>query len=292
MNKTESGVIQRIEEKYPALSKGQKRIGDYITAHIDKAAFMTASRLAQEAGVSESTVVRFAIELEYTGYPQLHRALQEVVRGKLTTVQRMGMSDAMYDEEDLLARVLKADMVNIRRTLDEIDPSEFGEAVNSILEAEHVYVLGMRSAALLSDYLCHYLSFLLPNVASVNPGTRDIFEQLLRVGPKDVLIAVSFPRYSRRTVEAAEFVARRGGRVIALTDSAAAPVAAFAHRRLIAGSNMASFVDSLVAPLSVVNALIVAVSMRRKEETESSFDELERIWAKYGVYTNGTEVKL
>lgn len=287
----ELSLDERIRAGYAGLSRGQRALGDFILKNYERAAFMTAEALASAVGVSESTVVRFACRLGYDGYPRLHRELQELVRSKLTTVQRIEMSAALSDPGDILESVLKADVSNIRRTLDGVDRRAFNAAVDAILSAGHLYVLGLRSSAILSQYLCHYLNFLLPDVVEVT-ASRDIFEQLLRVTDRDVLIAVSFPRYSSRTAEAARYVARKGGRVIAVTDSRAAPVARQAGYCLTASSNMASFVDSLTAPLSLANALIVAVSARRKPQTEAAFAELESLWSRYAVYTDGAEGKL
>ena len=276
-------IQELINSLYPTMSKGHKRISDFIRTDYDKAAFMTASKLGEHVGVSESTIVRYALKLGYDGYPQLQKALQEMIRGRLTTLQRFTMNSDM-DGDTLLQSVLKADMNNIRTTMDNIDTESFQKAVQMVLDASHVYILGLRSASLLADYLGHYLSFILPDIYIVTDGSRDVFEQLLRAGEGDVLIGVSFPRYSTRTLEAASFVRSRGCGLIALTDSINSPLSETADISLIASSNMASFVDSLVAPLSVANALIVAVGMEHKQEAEQSFGELEKIWRHNRVY--------
>lgn len=285
-------IQELINSLYPTMSKGHKRISDFIKTDYDKAAFMTASKLGEHVGVSESTIVRYALKLGYDGYPQLQKALQEMIRGRLTTLQRFTMNSDL-DGDTLLQSVLKADMHNIRTTMDNIDTESFQKAVQMVLEASHVYILGLRSASLLADYLGHYLSFILPNIYIVTDGSRDVFEQLLRAGKDDVLIGVSFPRYSTRTLEAASFVRSRGCGLIALTDSVNSPLSETADISLIASSNMASFVDSLVAPLSVANALIVAVGMEHKQEAEQSFGELEKIWKHNRVYAGAeTEEKI
>jgi len=249
-------LINRINSSYKKMSKGQKLIAEYILNNYDKAAFMTASKLGIKVGVSESTVVRFANLLLYDGYPRLQKALQELIRNKLTTVQRIEMSSDL-NQSIVLRTVLKADMNNIRLTIDEIDNDVFDEIVNEIFHAKQVYVLGLRSSAPLAQFLGYYLNFIFDNVRIVTSGVSDIFEQLMRIGEGDLLIGISFPRYSSRTIEAMSFVKEKKAKVIAITDSLHSPLSISADRCLIARSDMASFVDSLVAPLSIINALIV-----------------------------------
>ena len=278
-------LISKIQTELPGFSKGQKQIARYILEHYDKAAFMTASRLGVTVGVSESTVVRFATELGYNGYPHLQRALQEMIRNKLTSVQRMEVSSDRMGGRDVLRTVLHADTDMIRQTLDEIDRDAFQGAVDALMGAKRIYILGVRSSSALASFLGFYFNLLFENVTLVHTNSvSEIFEQVLRVGPGDVLFGISFPRYSKRTLSAMKYARDRGARVIALTDSQLSPLARVADHVLLARSDMASFVDSLVAPLSVINALIVAVGMSRRDEIEQTFNKLERIWEEYDVY--------
>ena len=277
-------LITKIQSELPGFSKGQKQIARFILEHYDKAAFMTASRLGVTVGVSESTVVRFATELGYDGYPHLQRALQEI-RNKLTSVQRMEVAGDRMGGRDVLQTVLHADTDMIRVTLDEIDRDAFQGAVDALMGAKRIYILGVRSSSALASFLGFYFNLLFENVTLVHTNSvSEIFEQVLRVGPGDVLFGISFPRYSKRTLSAMKYARDRGARVIALTDSQLSPLARVADHVLLARSDMASFVDSLVAPLSVINALIVAVGMSRRDEIEQTFNKLERIWEEYDVY--------
>ena len=278
-------LITKIQSELPGFSKGQKQIARFILEHYDKAAFMTASRLGVTVGVSESTVVRFATELGYDGYPHLQRALQEMIRNKLTSVQRMEVAGDRMGGRDVLQTVLHADTDMIRVTLDEIDRDAFQGAVDALMSAKRIYILGVRSSSALASFLGFYFNLLFENVTLVHTNSvSEIFEQVLRVGPGDVLFGISFPRYSKRTLSAMKYARDRGARVIALTDSQLSPLARVADHVLLARSDMASFVDSLVAPLSVINALIVAVGMSRRDEIEQTFNKLERIWEEYDVY--------
>ena len=278
-------LITKIQSELPGFSKGQKQIARFILEHYDKAAFMTASRLGVTVGVSESTVVRFATELGYDGYPHLQRALQEMIRNKLTSVQRMEVAGDRMGGRDVLQTVLHADTDMIRQTLDEIDRDAFQGAVDALMGAKRIYILGVRSSSALASFLGFYFNLLFENVTLVHTNSvSEIFEQVLRVGPGDVLFGISFPRYSKRTLSAMKYARDRGARVIALTDSQLSPLARVADHVLLARSDMASFVDSLVAPLSVINALIVAVGMSRRDEIEQTFNKLERIWEEYDVY--------
>ena len=278
-------LITKIQSELPGFSKGQKQIARFILEHYDKAAFMTASRLGVTVGVSESTVVRFATELGYDGYPHLQRALQEMIRNKLTSVQRMEVAGDRMGGRDVLQTVLHADTDMIRVTLDEIDRDAFQGAVDALMGAKRIYILGVRSSSALASFLGFYFNLLFENVTLVHTNSvSEIFEQVLRVGPGDVLFGISFPRYSKLTLSAMKYARDRGARVIALTDSQLSPLARMADHVLLARSDMASFVDSLVAPLSVINALIVAVGMSRRDEIEQTFNKLERIWEEYDVY--------
>ncbi len=283
MSNENQDLMYRINEKYKKMSKGQKLISEYIMNNYEKAAFMTASKLGNKVGVSESTVVRFANMLGYDGYPKLQKALQELIRNKLTTLQRIEMTSDL-DESTLLKSVLKADMNNIRLTLEEVNKDDFDKVVESIFSARNIYILGLRSAAPLAQFMGYYLSFIFDNVRLVTSGINDILEQLVHISPQDLLIGISFPRYARRTVEAVNFAKDKGAKIVAITDAILSPLTSYADYILLARSDMASFVDSLVAPLSLINALIVAVGIRKKPDISSDFLELEKIWDDYQVY--------
>jgi DNA-binding MurR/RpiR family transcriptional regulator len=278
-------LMRTIQLKFSRLSKGQKLIAEYILKHYDKAAFMTAAKLGISVGVSESTVVRFANELGFSGYPKLQKALQELIKNKLTTVQRLEISNNLICEEDALKGVLKSDIENIRTTLEKIDHKIFDQVVNSIFDAKKIYIIGLRSSTALSEFLGFYLNLILDNVNIVAYGMSDIFEQLINISSEDLVIGIGFPRYATRTIEALAYAQSRGTKVVAITDSLLSPLATKADFTLIAQSNMASFVDSLVAPLSVINALIVAVGLREKEKISTTFEDLENIWQEYRVYS-------
>ena len=278
-------ILSVIQNSMPTFSKGQRLIARLILESYDKAAFMTASKLGKTVNVSESTVVRFAAELGYDGYPSMQKALQEMIRNKLTSIQRIEVANDRIGNQDILSMVMQSDIEKIRMTLEETDRASFRQAVDAILSAHRIYILGVRSAAALADFLGFYFNLIFDNIVLVHTtSASEIFEQLLRVGPEDVVIGISFPRYSSRTVKAMRFAKDRGANVIALTDSEASPLAEAATETLLAKSDMASFVDSLVAPLSLVNALIVAVGRRRNEDVEQIFADLEQIWSEYGVY--------
>lgn len=282
------GFLERIGYRGGKLSKGQRAIADYIFEHYDKAAFMKAAALARAAGVSESTVVRFANAMGYEGYHELQRALQDMIRNRLTTVQRVEMAGGL-SQEDVLETVLRSDMLNIRRTIEGIDRQVFLGVVERLYEARRVYVLGVRSSAPIAQFMGYYLGFLLDNVTVVTPGISDVIEQIVRIGEGDLLLGISFPRYSARTIDAMGYAARQGASVIALTDSPLSPVGQAAELCLTAQSDMASFVDSLVAPLSVVNALMVAMSLRRREQLGDYFAKLEGLWSEIKVYQEGRD---
>ena len=278
-------VLQLIQSNMSCFSKGQKRIAAFIQESYDKAAFMTASKLGKTVNVSESTVVRFAAELGYDGYPAMQKALQEMIRNKLTSIQRIEVANDRYADHDVLSVVMQSDIDKIRMTLEEVSRSDFSGAVDAIVEAKRIYILGVRSSVAVTSLLGFYFNLIFDNVVQVHSNSAsEMFEQLLRVGEGDVVIGVSFPRYSRRTVQAMQFAQDRKAKVIAITDSAASPLAVTANHTLLAKSDMASFVDSLVAPLSLVNALIVAVSRKKKEDLAHTFETLEEIWDEYEVY--------
>jgi DNA-binding MurR/RpiR family transcriptional regulator len=285
MEENKQDLMRTIQMKFPRLSKGQKLIAEYILKHYDKAAFMTAAKLGISVGVSESTVVRFANELGFSGYPKLQKALQELIKTRLTTVQRIELSNDYVSEESALKGVLKSDMENIRATLEKINNRTFEEVVNNIFKAKKIYIIGLRSSTAIAEFLGFYLNLILDNVKVVGYGISDIFEQILNVSEDDLVIGIGFPRYASRTIEALNFAHNRGTKVVAITDSLLSPLASKADYTLIAQSNMASFVDSLVAPLSVINALIIAVGLREKEKISKTFNDLENIWEEYQVYS-------
>ena len=278
-------ILTVIQENMSTFSKGQKRIANYILESYDKAAFMTASRLGKTVSVSESTVVRFAAELGYDGYPSMQRSLQKMIRNRLTSVQRIEVSNDRIGDQDLLSSVLQSDIEKIRLTLEEVDRQSLDRAVDAIVSARKIYIMGVRSSASLATFLSFYFNLIFDNVISVAANTAsEVFETMLRVGAEDVVIGVSFPRYSSRTVQAMNFARDRGATTIAITDSEASPLAPISNYTLKARSDMASFVDSLVAPLSLVNALLVAVSRKKNDDLAHTFQTLEDIWDEYGVY--------
>lgn len=276
-------LIDRLNQSGRKLSKSHRRIAECIVTHYDKAAFMTAARLGEYVGVSESTVVRFAVALGYEGYPQLQKALQELIRHRLTAAQRFEMTTDM-DDSQVLSRVLKADIQNIRSTMNELDVSAFENVIEKVLEARHIYVLGLRASAPLAQFLGHYLNFIFGNIHVVTSGVSDVFEQLYKISEEDVLIGISFPRYTNRAVEAMQFARTRGATLVAITDGPLSPLSSVADYCLAAKCDMASFVDSMAAPFSLINALIVALGQRRRVQVASSFRRLEDIWAEYNVY--------
>lgn len=283
-------LIHVITQQMPGFSKGQKRIAQYIQEHYDKAAFMTAARLGITVGVSESTVVRFATELGFEGYPQLQRALQELIRNRLTSVQRMEVTSDQLGEGNVLHKVLNLDIEKIRRTMEKTSVEDFERAVDSIVNAKNIYILGVRSASALSGFLSFYFNQIFESVRLVNTtSASEMFEQIMRIKEGDVFIGITFPRYSKRTANAARYAKQNGAKVIAITDSDLSPIAQTSDHLLLARSDMASFVDSLVAPLSLINALIVAVGMKKKEEISSTYERLEQIWDEYNVYEKTEE---
>ena len=278
-------ILSVIQANMSTFSKGQKLIAAFILDSYDKAAFMTASKLGKTVNVSESTVVRFAAELGYNGYPAMQKALQEMIRNKLTSVQRIEVSNDRIGDQDILSMVMQSDIEKIHMTLEEADRQDFDRAVDAIVKARHIYILGVRSAAAIASFLGFYFNLIFENVNIVHAtSTSEVFEQLLRIGEQDVILGISFPRYSRRTVKAMQFAHDRGAAAIAITDSETSPLAPFSTLTLLAKSDMASFVDSLVAPLSLVNALIVAIGRKKNEDLAHTFETLEQIWDEYEVY--------
>ena len=279
-------LLTRLEAGYSRLSKGQKRLADFVRQNYDKAVFLTAVKLGESVGVSESTVVRFAMQLGYDGYPAFQKALEELVRNKLNSIQRMELTYGHVGEEDVLPKVLNADIRNIKMTLEELDQKVFNMAVDTILQARRIYVIGIRSCAPLAAFLVCYLNIVCDNVVAIDTNSSgEIFEQMIRINEQDVIIGISFPRYSMRTLKALEFASKRRAKVITLTDSVHSPINIYSSCNLIARSNMTSIVDSLTAPLSVVNALVTALCMKRQSEVVSTLETLEEIWAEYQVYS-------
>ena len=283
-------VLHTLQENMADFSKGQKRIAAYILSDYDKAAFMTAGKLGKLAGVSESTVVRFAAMLGYSGYPAMQKALQELVRSKLTSIQRIQASNNLLFSSDVVTSVLQTDMDKIRVAIEEVDRAAFSSVVEKLLAARHIYILGVRSSSFLAGYLHFYLHLLFDNVTLVTSNsTGDILESTLRIGPGDVLVGISFPRYSQSTVKGVRFAYDRGADIVAITDSAMSPLYSMASASLLARSDMISFVDSLVAPFSLLNALIVAVGHRKDRDIAQIFNRLESIWDEYGVFGDSNE---
>ena len=275
-------LFSLINEKLSSFSKGHKLIANYMIAHYDKAAFMTAQKLGKTVGVSESTVVRFATMLGYDGYPALQKALQEMMRSRLTAVQRIEVTSDQMSGEDVLERVLSQDIERIRRTLEETSKEDFGKAVDLITSANTIYIAGTRSSASIAAFLSYYLSLIFPRVKLVpSTTTSELFEKIMHIDERDIMIGFSFPRYSKQTVKALDFAKHNGAKVVAITDSASSPIAKYADSLLLAKSDMASFVDSLVAPLSLVNALVVAVSIKNRDKVSQTFERLEQVWDEY-----------
>ncbi len=280
-------LTNRMNERYSTMSKGQKLLAAYITDNYDKAVFLTAAKLGEVVGVSESTVVRFAAQLGYKGYPQFQKALEEMVRSKLDAVSRIEVTFGRISRSRVLESVLKADIEKINGTLHTIDQNVFELAVDTILTARRIYIIGIRSCAPLAAFLSFYLNYIFDHVTLLHTNSSsELFEQMVRISKEDVIIGISFPRYSLRTLKALEFANHRNAKVITLTDSVHSPMNLYSSCNLIAESDMASIVDSLVAPLSVINALIVALCMRRQDEVANTLESLEQIWEDYQVYEN------
>lgn len=278
-------LLKRMEQGMKGFSKGQRQIAAYIIEHCDKAAYMTASKLGAAVNVSESTVVRFAIELGFDGYPEFQRAMQNIIRNHLKSFQRIEVTNQLIGGGDVLEKVLASDMEKIKHTLDAVDRTAFDAAVDQLIAAKNIYVFGVRSSASLANFLSYSLRMVFDNVRMIQSTSgSEVFEQMLGIGKNDVLIAISFPRYSNRVVTAVEYAHRARADVIALTDSPSSPIAAYANQLLTAQSDMASFMDSLVAPLSIINALIVALSRKRQEDLTERLRHLEQIWEEYEVY--------
>lgn len=280
-------LLNRINHSYSAMSKGQKLLATYITDNYDKAVFLTAAKMGEIVGVSESTVVRFATHLGYKGYPEFQKALEELVRNKLNSIQRMEVTYGRISQSKILETVLQSDADKIKSTLEKIDQNAFEMAVNTILDAKNIYIVGIRSCAPLASFMAFYFNLMFDNVRLLHTSSSsELFEQMVRIGKDDAIIGISFPRYSMRTLKALEFANNRNAKVITITDSVHSPMNLYSSCNLIADSDMASIVDSLVAPLSVINALIVALCMKKQKEVAGTLTMLEDIWDEYQVYEN------
>lgn len=280
-------IIGRINEKFPTMSKSHKAIAGFIQDHYDQAVFMTAAKLGEELGISESTVVRFASGLGYEGYPEFQKALEEWVKNKLSAVQKIGAKYGHSSQSEILSSVLGADIEKIQDTIENLDPNAFEMAVSAILDAKNIYIIGLRSCAPLAEFLHFYLNMIRGNVTLLNStSVSETFEQMIRIDEKDVMIGISFPRYSMRTLKAMEFANDRNAKVISITDSIHSPMCLYSSCNLLARSDMVSIVDSLVAPLSVINALVVALCLKRPQEVKKNLETLEDVWNNYQVYLN------
>ncbi len=281
-------ILRRIENKMPKMSKGHKRIAQFISTEYDKAAFMTASKIGKYVGVSESTVVRFAVSLGYDGFHELQKDLEDVVKTKLTSLQRYEISFDKLQNQDVLSKVISADISILKDTLEKVDKLAFDEAVEALLSAKNIYIMGIRSSNILANFLAYYLNLVFDNVKMINTNSMsEMFEQTIRIGKNDVAVGITFPRYSRRTVKTLEYASSKGAKVIGITDTYQSPIMPYCDIKLLAASDMVSFVDSLVAPLSLINALIVAVGMKRKEQVTLNLNNLESIWEQFSVYNKG-----
>lgn len=285
-------TIGTIEQKYQSLSKGHKAIADFILRSYDKAAYMTAAKLGEEVGVSESTVVRFTTELGFEGYPQFQKALQEDLKTKLTSVQRLDYTEKFAGDAEAVKAVMTQDITNLKETLESIDDEEFGRAVDAILKARKIYIMGIRASQALSEFMHFYMTVLFDDVVLVRSTcTNELFEQIMPIGEGDVMIGISFPRYSARTINSMGYAKKKGATIIAITDKDDTAMTEYADIKLFAKSSMASFVDSLTAPLSLINALLVSLGMHRKEHIQSSLESLETLWSQYRVYETGRDRK-
>ncbi|MBQ6786786.1 MAG: MurR/RpiR family transcriptional regulator [Lachnospiraceae bacterium] len=278
-------TISRINDKFNKMSKSHKKVATFILDHYEQAAFMTAAKLGATVGISESTVVRFAYCLGYEGYPEFQEALAEWVKNKLNSVQKIGAKYGKSTQSEILTAVLTADMENISSTIEHVDPQAFETAVETILKAEHVYIIGIRSCEPLARFLYFYLNMIRGNVILLaSTSTSEIFEQMIRIDEKDAMVGISFPRYSMRTLKAMEFANDRNAKVISITDTIHSPMCLYSSCNLMAKSEMVSIVDSLAAPLSLINALVVALCLKRPDDVRKTLESLEDVWDNYQVY--------
>ncbi len=280
-------ILSRISERYNKMSKSHKAIASFISEHYDQAVFMTAAKLGETLGISESTVVRFASGIGYEGYPEFQKALEECVKSKLNSVQKMDAKYGRSTQSEVLTSVITADIEKLRHTIENLDPAAFESAVNTILAAENIYIMGLRSNEPLAEFLHFYLNMIRGGVVLLKTtSVSETFEQMIRIGEKDCFIGISFPRYSMRTLKAMEFASDRNAKVIAITDSVNSPMNLYSSCNLLARSDMVSIVDSLVAPLSVINALVVALCLKCPQEVKKNLEMLEETWNNYQVYLN------
>lgn len=285
-NYDKNSLVQRMSDKLCSMSKGQKKLVNYITMHYSKAVFMTAAKLGKEVGVSESTVVRFAVLLGYSGYPEFQKALENMVQDKLNSIEKIEIASKNLSRQEILETVLKADAEKIRLTLDTIDRDAFETALDTILEAKKIYIVGIRSCAPLASFLGFYLNLMFDDVIVVSTNnSSELFEQMIRITEQDCIIGISFPRYSMRTLKAMEFANNRNARVITITDCKHSPMNLYSSCNLLARSDMSSVVDSLVAPMSVINALIVALCMKKQDKVIETLEILENVWDEYQIYS-------
>lgn len=281
----EDNLLACMDKHAAEFSKGQRRIAEYIRAHYETAAFMTAFKLGETVGVSESTVVRFAAQLGFEGYPQLQRAMQKLTRSRLTSVQRVEVARDRMADDEVAQTVMSCDIQNIRKTLSELPADSFARAVEALVSARRVYIFGAGSCQALAGFMAFYMNYLVPDAKLITPaGQAEILEQIIHIDEQDVVLGISFPRYSTRAANTLQFAKSRGARVIAITDSAVSPIARLADECLLAHSDMATIVDSLVAPMSIINALLVAVSLKRMEENQEVLSQLEELWETHNVY--------
>jgi len=287
MEENRNDIITRINEKYSSMSKSHKKIAAFISDHYEQAVFMTAAKLGETLDISESTVVRFASGIGYEGYPEFQKALEEWVQNKLSTVQKMNVKYGRSTQSEILSSVLSSDMEKIQDTMENLDPVAFETAVDIILEAKNIYIVGIRSCEPLADFLSFYLNMIRGNVKLLRTtSVSEMFEQMIRIDENDAIIGISFPRYSMRTLKAMEFANDRNAKVITITDTVHSPMNLYSSCNLLARSDMVSIVDSLVAPLSVINALVVALCLKRPEEVKQGLEMLEDVWNNYQVYLN------
>lgn len=283
-------IIELINEKLPGMSKGHKAIANYIIESYDKAAYMTAAKLGDKTGVSESTVVRFTTELGFEGYPHFQATLKEELKSKLTSVQRLNYTERFDDDETAVRDIMKGDMENLKETIAALDDESMSKAVDAILKARKIYIMGLRSSAPLSSFMHFYMTLLFDDVIHIHSNsTNEVFEQIMSITSDDIIIGISFPRYSQRTINSMEYAKKKGATVLAITDKDNTAMTEFADIKLFAKSSMASFVDSLSAPLSLINALLVMLGMHRREHIRSSFESLEQLWSQYEVYNGGKD---
>ncbi len=287
---TMESIIELISDRLPHMSKGHKAIANYIIESYDQAAYMTAAKLGEQTGVSESTVVRFTMELGFEGYPHFQAALKEELKSKLTSVQRLNYTERFDDDAQAVRDIMKGDMENLKETIANLDDQSMADAADAILKARKIYIMGLRSSAPLSSFMHFYMTLLFDDVVHIHSNsTNEVFEQIMPITSDDVMIGISFPRYSQRTVNSMEYAKKKGATVLAITDKDNTAMTEHADIKLFAKSSMASFVDSLAAPLSLINALLVTLGIHRRDHIRNSFESLEILWSQYQVYNGGLD---